>query len=339
MEAADQDLIFSKRKAISALLPYAMLLEQEGHHRMLDAILRAARTSYAWWFLWFPIRPYIAKFLDEEIPPSLNRAIVLTSPQVIWNDVLDGEQVVVRWAAAVSAVAYTEEVCQSVVDTLLQISAVNSLRPHIPVDIWQRLKRRPSLPPGCRGRKEGSQVDVIQHVRGLGDIEILTSYLLLLWSEWVYFDDTSVYEMRVTLREDFGGTGLERNRKELSERLDHVLMELGRDTERFRKNRLEFAGSLGAGAHVLFARDGYKSLRETLLEVEKKAVNTPVCASPKLALSVVILIPMDFYRTPLGPTRTLPPLSSVIPVPSVTSLSYLCASFSLQILIRLTLSI
>ena len=235
--------------------------------------------------MWYPIRPYIAKFLDEETPPSLNRAIVLTSPHMIWNDVSDGEKVVVRWAAAVSAVAYTEEVCQSVVDTLLQISAVNSLRPHIPVDIWQWLKRRPSLPPGCRGRKEGSQVDVIQHVRGLGDIEILTSYLLLLWSEWVYFDDTSVYEMRVTIREDFGGAGLERNRKELSERLDHVLMELGRDTERFKKNRLEFAGSLGAGAHVLFARDGYKSLRETLLEVEKKAVNTPVCASPKLALS------------------------------------------------------
>ena len=110
---------------------------------------------------------------------------------------------------------------------------------------------------------------VIHHVRGLGDIEILTSFLLLLWSEWVYHDNSGIQPTQVTIREDFDGTGLERNRKELMERLDHILEELNQETEHFRKYRREVVGT-----HVFYAKIEYKALRETLLELEKEVTST-----------------------------------------------------------------
>ena len=278
VEAADQDVIFSKRKAISTLLPYAIFLEQGGHGGMVDAILRAARIPYSWGFMWYPAWTYIARLLNNEIPPSLNRVVVLASPYVAWDNTSDGKKAVVRWAAAVSMVTYTDEVGQSVVDALLQIAAVDSLRPHIPTDVWEWLKRRPSLPPSCRGRKAGAHVDIIHHVRGFRDIEILTSYFLLLWSEWVSHDNTCYQPMQVSIREDFGGTGLERNRKELMERLDHILEELSQETEHFRKYRPE-----DLGLHVVYAKIEYEALKETLLEVEKEVTSTLPVRPPSWA--------------------------------------------------------
>ena len=128
VEAADRDIISSKRKAISAVFPYAMLLEQGGRRGMVDVILRTARNSYLKGFMWYPIRSYIATLLDDEIPPSLNLVVVLTSPHASWSNVLDGPKAVVRWATV-------PRLGWSMLDALLQISSVDSLRPHVPVDI------------------------------------------------------------------------------------------------------------------------------------------------------------------------------------------------------------
>ena len=65
-------------------------------------------------------------------------------------------------------------------------------------------------------------------------------------------------------------------------------------------------------------RNEYNSLRETLLEVEKEAMKTPSCASPKSILSAVILITAGTYRTP-NPYSAQPP-SPFIPVRSSTPL-------------------
>jgi hypothetical protein len=96
---------------------------------------------------------------------------------------------VAGWAVAASAVPYTEEAGQSVVDILLHIASVDSLRPHIPTGIWTWLNKRPSLPPKCVGRSRGSSGDVVRQVRALRDTEILKSYLLLVLSEWDCIDD------------------------------------------------------------------------------------------------------------------------------------------------------
>ena len=228
--------------------------------------------------MWYPAWTYIARLLNDEIPPSLNRVVVLASPYVAWDNTSDGKKAVVRWAAAVSVITYTEKVGQSVVDALLQIAAVNSLRPHIPTNVWEWLKRRPSLPPGCLGRTTGAQMEIVHHVRGFRDIELITSYFLLLWSEWVCHDNSCFQPMQVSIREDFGGTGLERNRKELMERLDHILEELNQGTEHFRKYR-----PVAIGTHVFYALFEYEQLRETLLEVEKEVMSTLPVRPPSWA--------------------------------------------------------
>ena len=99
--------------------------------------------------------------------PVFQPLLVLASPHASWGNVLDGSNGVVRWAAAASAVPYTEEVGWSVIDALLQISSVDSLRSHVPVDIWKWLCKRAPLPHASRGREVGAQMNVIHHVRGL----------------------------------------------------------------------------------------------------------------------------------------------------------------------------
>ena len=159
-------------------------------------------------------------------------------------------------------------------------------------------------------------MNVIHHVQGSGDVEILTSYFLLLWLEWAVRGDSSTLQTQISIKEDFGGTGLERSRKELIERLGRILEELNREVERFRKCR-----PLLIGNHAYFARNEYKSLRETLLGVEKQAMNTPTCASPKSTLSAVILITAGMYKNPLDPNpHSAQPPPPFIPVRSTTPL-------------------
>lgn len=68
------------------------------------------------------------------------------SPFICWDEALHGENEIVRWAATASAIPCTGEVGRNVVDTLLQVACVDSLRPRIPIEIWGWLEKRPSLP-------------------------------------------------------------------------------------------------------------------------------------------------------------------------------------------------
>ena len=274
IEDSNRDLIFSKRKAISALFPYAISLEQSGYSRMTDVILSAARVSYFGKFMWHRVQPYVTALFDKEIPPSLNRVVVLASPYVAWDDVLDGKQAVIRWAAAISAVPYTEEVGQSVVDALLQIAALDSLRPHIPMESWVFLKKVSSLPPVCRGRTGVNQARVVHHIRGLGDIEILKSYFLLVWSEWKFLQEFAIRAMVTSIREDFGGVGMQHHREDLIGRLDDILQELDRGPEYLKQHRpsMDFFGFAAAIT-------GYTKLKAELREGDRKVVSTPACTS------------------------------------------------------------
>ena len=58
------------------------------------------------------------------------RAIVLVLPHIRWKWPVGREDLTQRWAAAASAVPYTEEVVQSVVDTLLQIASQGGFITH-----------------------------------------------------------------------------------------------------------------------------------------------------------------------------------------------------------------
>ena len=168
-EAVDPGLIMLKRKAICALLPYAIRLEQGGHQEMVDVLARITGAINPEGFMWRRI--------------NVDQFLALASPHVPWGDGPHDKIVVAKWALAVSVIPHTEEVGRRVVEVLLHTASVDSLRPSIPVGTWAWLKKRPSLPSLSSARSKGSRGDIVRQVRSLGDVEILTSYILLIWSE------------------------------------------------------------------------------------------------------------------------------------------------------------
>jgi hypothetical protein len=221
----DQQQIRSKSKAINALLLYAIRLGRSGRQQMVDMPLHIVMASNPDEFIWNRAEPFIVGLSNTRITSSTDLVIILASPYAAWHDgSYDGREVV-RWAEAASAPPYTEEVGQSRVDTLLHIASVDALRPHIPLEVWARLKEQPSLPVECSGRSRGSSGDVVRQVRALGDIEILKSYLLLVWSEWDLIGG-GLAEMQDSVWEDFRGIEMRIYRRELIERLDYVLQRL-----------------------------------------------------------------------------------------------------------------
>jgi len=296
VRADDQQLLHDKRKAISSLFPYVLWQDRVGQEDMFDTLLRAVMTSNSEQFIWHCVKPYIPRLSNELSPPSLNQVIVLASPHVSWHNLPHIEPIrsssewprpirlnllrsepVARWAAAVSAVPYTDMVGQSVVDALLQIASVRSLRPHIPVGIWSWLKKRPSLPPECSGRSMGTSGDVVRHVRALGDIEVLKSYLLLVWSEWDPISSVpeGLAEMQIAIREDFSGIGMGHHRGDLIERLDHVLGQFDRGLGHFKEHKPRIHDG-----NIQWTKGQYGELKEVLLEVERQAMGVLARTSP-----------------------------------------------------------
>jgi hypothetical protein len=255
--AADLDSIPSGRKVISTLFPYTIHLEQNGDKSMATAIL-LVWTSDPLKFVWDRIGPHIVRLFGKSNHPSLHYAIPLALPKIRWDDGLRDGNKVIGWDAAASTDPSTEKAGQ-VVNLLLQIAYVDPLLPHIPIDIWAWLKKRPSLPPMCQGRLRGTKSVIVRHVRRLGDIEILTSYLLVVWSEWDPLYPCGIDEMEIAIREDFGGRGMARYRKELIGRLDRILGKL----EGFEKNNPQKHQS-----HVQRRKEQYGKLKEVLQEVD-----------------------------------------------------------------------
>ena len=236
---------------------------------MIEAIFHLSKISTDWRLHYPYIERYTVTLLSEPPPPSLNRVTVHLSTYVPldrWD-----ESMISRWTAVVSSVPYSEKVGWSVVSTLLQLANTVTLRPLIPIDVWALLKKQPSLPPVCRGRDLGNHREVVHHVRGLGDLEILKSYFLLIWSEWNGLDDSGFAEMQVSIIEDFGGVGMMDHRVDLTNRLDRVLRELGRGLEHLKQFKPWFDEG-----RVQRRERRYRTLREALLEVEQGAMKNLV---------------------------------------------------------------
>jgi len=154
---------------------------------------------------------------------SLKQIIILASPYLPWEDFTTNEQLIQLLAVAASTFPYTNDIGQSVVDTLLRIANDTSLQSHIPVGMWSWLNKRPSLPRFCWGRFYGSTRHVARAVRALGDIEILNSYLFLIRSEWDGPRSLRLGEAYASLSECFSGIRMGHHRQDLLRRLDCVL--------------------------------------------------------------------------------------------------------------------
>jgi hypothetical protein len=300
IKAEDRRLFWSKRKALTALLPYAISQERDGHPEMLGAYLHAVRTSMEPNFTWHHAREDVNGLLHE----ASSRAIVLVLPYIRWGRSTDKEDLIQRWAAAASAISYTEdeEVVRSVVDVLLQIASRCKLLPHIPTETWSWLTKWPDLPSVYLGRRVGTCAHVVKAVRALKDIEILKSYFLLVWSNWSPLgssgcrsgcpplhtipesilirylpdvpDDTlssylsgGFYEMWVSIQEDFGGIGMGDHRTVLLGVLEFTLQQLGLGLEYLRHRVPGFGES--DSERMMYQ---YQTLRETVLETEIKAI-------------------------------------------------------------------
>ena len=262
-EAEDPTELRTKRKAIATLLPYAIWQERDGEIEMLDTFLDAARASGMSGFVWHRVDYFTRTLLREATP----RAIVLVSPRIPWHWLTVGEGSVRRWVAAASAAQHTEEVAQCVVDTLLRIASEEELLPHITADVWSWLTKWPSLPPVCLGRFYGSYLHVVKAVRELGDIEVLKSYLLLVWSEWNALWDEGFDEICASLHEDFGGVGMDHHRVDFIQRLDYILGQLDQGLESLKRHNPNLRQR-----RFQKMKDQYGKIKEILLETKNEAV-------------------------------------------------------------------
>lgn len=256
--------------------------------------LYTAKASREQGFMWHYVNPLVITLLGEESPVPLKRAAILASPHLTWRDFTDDGRLVQLWGAAAPAVPYTHDIGQGVVDALLLIESRDSLRPHIPVGMWSWLNRRPSLPPICPGRSLGTERSSVQTIRGLEDIEALTSYLLLVWSEWDSIL-SGFEEMCTSIKEDFCGISMGYHRKELLQHLDHVLGKLDQGLDRLRQHKPSLPGN-----HIWWVKGQYRELRKVLLEVDREATDQLLGEPPRSALLFSLLTPMDRHRTPLN---------------------------------------
>jgi len=311
----NKERIWKYHKAATAFFPYAVWKERRcGDPRTMDAFLGVAVVSDSERatiygperFMWKAIEPFITVLFNEASPHSLNRIIVLVSPHILWDTQDFNESAITRWAVAASAVPYTEVVGHCVVDTLLQIASVDSLRPYIPIGIWAWLNKQPLLSGVCLGRRKGTEGGIVYSVRALGNVEILKSYLLLVWSEYDSIPDSGFTEMCASIREDFSGIGMGHHREDLVKRLDHV------------------QGQLDQAGHGQWPMSKHcKKFKKALLEVDREALEILTRKPSRLTGPSNLLTPADVHRIPLNICLCTPSPISVI----LVSCFPLCTSF------------
>ena len=86
----DPGQIQSRRKATTALFPYAVLQERDGNRGMIDAFIGAASASNS--DLWGAVGPFVPTLFSEANP----HAIVHVLPHFPWYGVPHDESVVAR---------------------------------------------------------------------------------------------------------------------------------------------------------------------------------------------------------------------------------------------------
>jgi hypothetical protein len=235
------------------------------------------------------------------------RAIILVAPYLglCWRQPSGTHDLTPKWLAATSVAPHTEELSGSVVDTLLQIAADDDLWRSIPTDVWLWLNERPPLPSVCAGRLLAGRREVVQRVQELNDIKILTSYLILVWSEWEYHDSVDFppidgfSEMRVSICKDFKGLGMGCHRAELIQRLDYILGELDRRSGGLDVNLEDnelWHSRFGHSSRKM--KDLYGEFKRMLEVVDQEATET----LNRMAHSFIFPSPltfMDLHRIPL----------------------------------------
>ena len=258
---------------------------------MFDAILHLAKVDFR--ILGIPV-----SLLDSiELEPfayASPRVIILATPYLDLEhaSLSRAKNLIPKWVATISVAPRTEEVARDVVNALLQIAANPDLRPLIPSDVWLWLNERPFLPSESRGRLMGGCHDIFRTVRGLNNIEVLTSYLTMVWPKYYR---GGFAEMQMSVREDFNGIGAGCHRAELIQRVDGFLG--GSDRE--------------PGVYI---RERHEEIKRILQEVDQEATEI-LNRTPHSFIFLGLLTLMDLHRIPLD--------VHVCPASSVSIISHL----------------
>ena len=237
---------------------------------------------------WGPVMPFLATLFNGPRTPSLDQTITLVLPHFYPLD----KNTLARWSTvtlATLAVPYMEEVGQSVADTLWRIMLDGALRQHIPVGIWLWSSKQTITPPWFYDNKKDSRGEAVREFRALGDTEILKSYLLFIWLDWVPREDSALAEMCASIREDFNGIGMGHHREELRNRLDHVL-----GPEYIKKRH-----SILLNTNAEIPKDQYRELKRVLLEVDREAMEILTRTPSTFTILFGILTSVDTYRISL----------------------------------------
>jgi hypothetical protein len=267
------------------LFRYAVHQERCGDTNLFDAVLSLAERGLDGW-RWEDLDVW------DTFAYASPRAMVLLAPNMnlSWRSLPDSQDVISKWVAATSVAPHTEEVARNVVDMLMQLVPNYYLKPLIPAHVWLWLNERPSLPPAYMRRWSGGDFDTIWTIRGLNDIGILTSYLLLTWSEWESPGPSRFYEIRMSIREDFNGIGMGFHRAELIQRLDCILGGLDRGYE--------------LGSHLRTMKDEYGQLKRILQDVEARTPHNFIFPG-LLTLTDLYRIPLHFHVCPASPVSII----------------------------------
>lgn len=177
------------------------------------------------------------------------------------------------WIAAASTLPYTDDVGESVVDTLLQMAFQDGLRSHIPVEAWSWLKKRPVLRPDCQGLKFGASLEVFEAVREVGDLELITSYLFVVWSKWSHSHPKGFTAALEFIRSGLRGIEGAGYHADLIQRLDDVLSQINSDSP--------------PPPQAADSVSWYTEFRKALKEVNREAMKMMTCTSPSVFVAFV----------------------------------------------------
>ena len=287
---------WQQAEAVQVLFWYAVHQERCGDTIFFDAILRLAgkqsNQNPLRELLW-PLG--VPKMFTQASP----RAIIHVTPhlRLATEPISATQDLISEWVAAVSVAPRTEEVARSVVITLLQIAAHDDLWLSIPADVWLWFNERPSLPPpDSLDRRWKSNRRIVRTIRGLNDASVLTSYLIMIWTDLDIVYDDDYPEMRASVREDFKGIDKGCYRAELIQRLDYVLGELDWRSGRFDIDNNLWCYKVG-GRHLPNMKDEYEELRMILQEADQEATGILNCM-PHRFIFLGLLTLMDLRRIP-----------------------------------------
>ena len=289
---------WQQAQAIRVLFWYAVIQEQCGDTNLFDAILRLAGKQFNQHQLHELLWPLgVSKMFAHASP----RAIILVTPHLglATEPFSVAQDLISKWLEAVSVAPHTEEVASSVVITLLQVAANGDLWLSIPADVWLWFNERPSLPPADSADSWWkSDPSIVRTIRGLNNTEILTSYLIMVWSKWENIFNVDYPEMQASVREGFRGIGMGCYRVELIQRLDYVLGELDRRSGRLDADNNLWRYEVEDSHMPEVKRDKYEELKRILQEADQEAIEI-LNRMPHSLVFLDVLTLTDLYRIPL----------------------------------------